>query len=196
MTFSLIYADPPWNYRVWSKKGKGRAAENHYPTMKLEDIQSIRVASIAAADSALFLWVTMPNLIEGIDTMKAWGFEYKTCAFAWVKTTSGGGFRFGLGYYTRANVELCLLGTRGRLTRQAKNVRQLIVAPSLEHSAKPPQIRDRIVSLFGDLPRVELFARPPVPPGWTGLGRDIDGRDISDAIAGYDDLSLFSQEAL
>ena len=76
----LIYCDPPWRYGVWSDKGKGRSAENHYPTMSVDDICRLPVADIAADDCALFMWATFPNLMEAFDVIKAWGFDYKTVA--------------------------------------------------------------------------------------------------------------------
>lgn len=83
--YEVIYADPPWRFRVRTEKGKGRSAENHYPTMKLEDICKLPVKEIAADDSILFMWATFPNLKETFDVIDAWGFDYKTVAFVWVK---------------------------------------------------------------------------------------------------------------
>ena len=111
----VILADPPWHYKVYSKKGAGRSAESHYPTMETSDIMALPVADIAAEDSALFLWVTFPCLQEGLEVLKAWGFEYKTVAFVWVKQNKKSSSLFwGMGYWTRSNVEMCLLGTRGQ----------------------------------------------------------------------------------
>ena len=83
--YEVIYADPPWAFRVRSEKGKGRSAECHYPTMKLEDICALPVREITAEDSILFMWATFPNLREAFDVIDAWGFTYKTVAFVWVK---------------------------------------------------------------------------------------------------------------
>ncbi|GHU58565.1 hypothetical protein FACS1894133_3540 [Clostridia bacterium] len=69
--YSIILADPPWSYRVWGKKGKGRSAENHYPTMSIDDICSLPVAEIADKDCVLFLWSTFPNLIEAFKVVSA-----------------------------------------------------------------------------------------------------------------------------
>ena len=76
--YSVIYADPPWSYR---NKGTRAAADNHYQTMSLLDIQVLPVQDIAADDCALFLWATFPMLREAIETIEAWGFSYKTAAF-------------------------------------------------------------------------------------------------------------------
>ena len=77
--YKAVYADPPWAYKVYSKKGEGRSAENHYHTMDIEEIRSLPVESIADDDCILFLWVTFPCLLEGLSVMKSWGFAYKTC---------------------------------------------------------------------------------------------------------------------
>ena len=109
--YGIVLADPPWRYRSLNR-GRG-GAEDHYPTMALEDIKSIRVP--AADDCALFVWATMPLLREAFAVIQAWGFTYKTVAFCWVKqNTSGVGLFTGLGFWTRANVEVCLLATCGR----------------------------------------------------------------------------------
>ena len=84
MRFQVIYADPPWAYQVYSKKGQGRSAENHYHTMGKEDIYALDVAGIAAEDCVLFLWVTFPCLLEGLEAIRRWGFTYKTLGFCWV----------------------------------------------------------------------------------------------------------------
>ena len=83
--YSIIYADPPWQYKVYSKKGAGRSAESHYPTMSIEDIRALPVGELADRDCALFLWITFPMLLDALSVIKAWGFTYKTVAFAWVK---------------------------------------------------------------------------------------------------------------
>ena len=172
--YSIIYADPPWAYKVWSEKGMGRSAEKHYPTMRIEEICALPVADIAARDSALFLWATCPTLPLAFDVIKAWGFEYKATAFCWVKRNrKSSGWFVGMGHWTRANAELCLLATRGHPHRIAADVRQIIDAPVEEHSKKPDEARDRIVRLMGDLPRIELFARQKAP-GWDVWGNEVD----------------------
>lgn len=185
MKFNIIYADPPWAYRVWSKAtGSGRSAASHYPTLDLESIKALPVQAIAAPDCALFLWATSPNMREAFETIDAWGFTYKTIAFTWIKRNVKAPTLFwGMGYWTRANPEFCLLATRGNPRRVAANVHSVIESPVLRHSAKPPETRDRILQLMGDLPAVELFARPPVPAGWwVPVGNEIDGQDIRDAL--------------
>ena len=172
--YQIIYADPPWNYKVYSKKGLGRSAESHYPTMSIEDICALPVGNLADKDCALFLWVTIPCLLEGLSVLKAWGFTYKTVGFVWVKQNRKADSLFwGMGYWTRSNVELCILATKGHPKRINAAVHQVIVSHIEEHSKKPQEARERIVSLMGDLPRIELFARQSTP-GWDVWGNEVD----------------------
>ncbi|QBQ54948.1 MT-A70 family methyltransferase [Nitrosococcus wardiae] len=172
--YSILYADPPWSFKVWNRDtGSGRSAESHYRTMSLEQIKALPVNEIAEKNSVLFLWAVNPSLPEAIEVMTAWGFTYKTVGFTWVKETMSGKDHVGMGYYTRANAELCLLATKGKpLSRQSRSVRQLIRAKVGRHSEKPAEVRDRIVELFGDLPRLEMFAREKVS-GWDSWGNEV-----------------------
>lgn len=183
MKFDIIYADPPWQYKTYTRKGTvKKSADCHYDCMKPEDIMEIPVSKIASDDSILFLWVTFPLLNEGIETIKRWGFTYKTCGFVWVKRNrKADSYFLGLGFWTRANAELCLIGTKGHPKRVNCGVPQICDARIMEHSRKPDEIRDRIVRLCGEKPRVELFARQKAN-GWVSLGDEIDGMDIRDAI--------------
>ena len=134
--------------------------------MSIQEICNLPISEITEKDAVLFLWVTFPQLPEAFKVMKAWGFSYKTAAFVWVKQNkSGKGFFFGLGYWTRSNAEICLLGVKGHPKRISNKVFQLIVSPLERHSKKPDEARRRIVELMGDLPRIELFARQETP-GW------------------------------
>lgn len=172
--YGVILADPPWAYQ--RKKGQG-VAEDHYPTMPLAAIKALPVGELAATDCALFLWATLPMLPEALDVIHAWGFTYKTAAFVWIKTNRRAGTPFwGLGSWTRANAELCLLATKGRPRRQARNVHQVIFAPVGAHSAKPEEARRRIEALLGDIPRVELFARN-YALGWDVWGNEVFSLD-------------------
>ena len=162
--YSVILADPPWAFRAWSDKGKGRSAEQHYPTMRLEDIKALPVVDLAAEDCVLFLWATYPMLKQAMEVVDAWGFTCKTVAFTWIKQNKKAPSLFwGLGYWTRANAEVCLLATRGNPKRQSAAVHQVILSPVEQHSKKPDAVRERIVALMGDVPRVELFARQQAP---------------------------------
>jgi N6-adenosine-specific RNA methylase IME4 len=174
--YQIIYGDPPWNWRARSAKGEGRSAKKHYPVMDLEAIKRLRVGELAAKNSVLILWATDPLLDRAFEVIRAWGFKYKTVAFYWAKTNRDGSFFMGNGYYTRANVETCLLATRGKgLKRLRADVRRLVVAPRGRHSEKPAEVRRRIERLFGaDLRKIELFARVRVP-GWDAFGNEIEG---------------------
>ena len=147
--YSVIYADPPWRYRVYSKKGLGRSAESHYPTMSLEEIKALPIGELAAKDCVLFMWITFPCMQEALQVLEAWGFEYKTTAFVWIKQNRvSDGLFWGMGYWTRANAELCILATKGHPKRAS-------------------------VQLMGDVPRIELFARQS-PEGWDVWGNEVE----------------------
>ena len=142
--------------------------------MSIEELCALPVAELAAPDSALFLWATFPQLPEALRLIRAWGFAYKTVAFVWLKQNrKSPGWFYGLGFWTRANAEVCLLATRGHPKRCAANVHQFIISPVQEHSRKPEEARDKIMALMGDLPRVELFARQS-PPGWDVWGNEVE----------------------
>lgn len=169
--YQIIYADPPWSYRSGKVKG---AAQNHYPTMSDEQLYQLPVSTLADENSVLFLWCTFPKLPEALQLIKAWGFTFKTVAFVWVKQNrSGNGFFMGLGWWTRSNAEICLLAVKGKPKRKSADVRQLIITPVEQHSRKPELVRECIVELMGDLPRIELFARQTVP-GWDVWGNEVD----------------------
>ena len=171
--YNVIYADPPWKYKTWTEGGG--TAEKHYPTMKLDDIIKMKdtIEKISDNNCILFLWVTFPCLLEGLKVMKEWGFTYKTCGFNWVKRNKKSNtFFFGMGYWTRANSELCLIGTKGTIKRKSNKVFQIVDTPIEEHSKKPDVVRDRIVELVGDMPRIELFARQTAN-NWDCWGNEI-----------------------
>ncbi len=172
--YNLIYADPPWSFKTYSDKGKGRSAERHYPCMGKKEIQELPIPKICEKNCVLFLWVTAPCLLEGIELIEAWGFTYKTVAFTWIKQNrKSDKFFMGMGYYTRSNAEYCLLATKGEiLERKSHSVSSVVVSHLEEHSKKPDVVRERIVELFGDLPRVELFARQQIE-GWDSFGNEI-----------------------
>lgn len=171
--YNVIYADPPWKYNTW-RDGMG-TAEKHYPTMKVESIVGMQniIKNISEKDCILFLWVTFPCLLEGLKVMKEWGFKYKTCGFNWIKRNKvSDTWFFGMGHWTRANSELCLIGTKGTIKRKSNKVSQIIDTHIEEHSKKPNIVRERIVELVGDLPRIELFARQ-TSEGWDSWGNEI-----------------------
>ena len=169
--YAVIYADPPWCYRN-KRRGYG-GAEDHYPTMGLGEIKALQVP--AADNCALFIWGTMPLLQDAFEVIDAWGFTYKTTAFCWVKQNSSGvGLVTGMGYWTRSNVEVCLLATRGRPRPISHRVHSVVISPRRRHSEKPGEVRDRIVQLMGNVPRLEMFARTRTP-GWDVFGNEVKG---------------------
>ena len=182
--FNVIYADPPWTFQTWSDKGKDRSSEKHYNCMSLGAVRALAVPDIAAEDCALFLWATDPLLPEALKLIEAWGFTYKTVAFHWAKLNKSAprllftvpDFFTGMGYWTRANPELCLLATKGKPKRVSMSVQRLVIEPRREHSRKPDEVANRIVSLMGDVPRIELFARQS-RHGWTTWGDEADKFD-------------------
>lgn len=175
--YTVIYADPPWAYRQAGATQKARGtAVKHYPTMTTAEICAMPVREICGGGSACFLWATFPNIGDGIKVLEAWGFEYKTAAFVWVKKNPKNSRNFwGMGAYTRANAEVCLLGVSkdfkaGQQVR-SHSVHQIIEAPFEGHSKKPDEARRRIVELLGDVPRIELFARQRAD-GWDAWGNE------------------------
>jgi N6-adenosine-specific RNA methylase IME4 len=173
--FGAILADPPWAFECWSGAAiPSRVADAHYETAPLEWISSLPVLECAADDCALFLWATMPLLPEALQVITAWGFTYKTCGFTWVKVLPERPRhpRMGMGYWTRANAELCLLATRGNPKRTNADVGQIIAEPIREHSRKPDCVHDRIERLVPGK-YLELFARQSWP-GWTTWGNEAD----------------------
>ena len=171
--YDIIYADPPWYFKTYSDKGNNRSAMLHYNCLDIHDIYNLSVDRISNNDCILFLWVIDPMLPEAMEVIKKWGFKFKTVAFTWVKENKKSeGYFTGLGYWTRANPEMCLLATKGKPKRISKAVRQLIISKRQKHSKKPDEIRDRIIQLCGDLPRIELFARQKVK-GWDCWGDEV-----------------------
>jgi len=180
--YQIIYADPPWRFQNWSMKELAKRGEkwarrhgrSPYNVMDNEDIYNLSINKIMDKNCILFLWATYPKLQEALETIKHWGFEFKTVAFTWVKKNKvSDGFHFGLGYWTRGNPEICLLATKGKPKRKNKCVANLTIERLGEHSEKPKIIRDKIVQLIGDLPRIELFAREKTE-GWDVWGDEVE----------------------
>jgi N6-adenosine-specific RNA methylase IME4 len=172
-TYRTIVADPPWRYGNTSTRG---AAEDHYPTMTIEQLCDLNVNGRAvgdcvADDAHLYLWVTNNFLREGFDVLDGWGFTYKTC-LTWVKP------QIGMGNYFRSVTEHVLFGTRGNLRTQARDIRNVIEAKRQKHSAKPHNFYE-LVEKASPGPYLELFARPdytlfPALNGdWTHWGNEV-----------------------
>ena len=186
--YNIIYADPPWRYKDRArvstkdlKHQKYRGAGGKYDVMTVDQISDLPVKDIAADNCVLFLWITFPFLDGFMDIMDKWGFEYKTVAFTWIKTNSSDSnivytdksFFKGMGSWTRANAEICLLGIKGNPKRVSTTISQLLISHRTKHSTKPLVTRDKIVELCGDLPRIELFSRHIVD-GWDSWGNEIN----------------------
>lgn len=190
--FRAILADPPWHFQCWVETGHsgsklpgggknyGSSRGPTYGTLKENDLTAMPIADMAARDSVLFLWTCWPVLEQSLRLIKSWGFKYKTCGFCWIKANTSqidmfrddATPRMGLGYWTRANSEVCLLATRGKPKRLSPNVRQGIIEPLREHSRKPDGVHDRIERLVSG-PYLELFARQQ-RPNWTCWGNEVD----------------------
>ena len=174
--YSVIVADPPWQFKVWNRDtGQGRSAEAHYRTMTIADICAMPIPDLAEKNCALFLWCVWPSIFDFVPRLlAAWGFKYKTCAFMWVKAKkSGMGHFTGMGYYTRANSEPCLLAVRGSMPVVSHSVSQIVYSPVRKHSQKP-DVYDLIERLYPAGKRLELFARQPWP-GWDRWGNEVEG---------------------
>lgn len=170
--YEIIYADPPWSYND-KMTGHSFSLDHEYETQSKNWIEELPVGGVAEKDSVLFLWVVSPQLQEGLDVMKAWGFKFVTVAFVWSKHTVNGKKVANLGRWTMGNVEMCLLGRKGKPQRICKNIRQLVEEERTVHSKKPDEVRKRIVQLMGDIPRIELFARQKTE-GWDVWGNEIE----------------------
>lgn len=207
--YTLIYLDPPWKYnsRANHKTRFRGGAEGHYPLMTMDEIAALPVGMLAARNAALLMWCTFPYLADQIKLFDHWGFRFRTMLLTWIKLNptgwdqpkddpnykagkeyvlySDGLFHsvfFGVGYYAKSNPEVCLLGMRGQVPTVSNAVSSVIHAPRREHSRKPDEAYRRIEGVFGDVPRIELFARHSAP-GWDVMGNAIDGADIRDTLA-------------
>lgn len=175
--YNIIYADPAWSYYNDSTakpdcttiKGMRRPP---YQVMSSSEIMSLPIEELADDDAILFIWTTDYHLEKCMQVIKAWGFQYKTVGFVWSKKNKNGSQVCFMGAYTmKSGVELCLLATRGKNAHKLvkkHNIKAYIESPRLHHSKKPDEIRDRIVELVGDIPRIELFARQKQMDGMYG----------------------------
>jgi len=174
--YNIIYADPPWHFQNYNNAKAQTNPERHYKTMTMKEISNLPVNEIADDNCVLFMWCTDPLLHKQIPIVEKWGFTYKTVGFHWVKTNkdkSKNLYAIGTGYWTRANNEICILATKGKIGRvKGSNVHRLVVADRQRHSQKPDCVRDKILELCGDLPKIELFARNKTP-GWDVWGNEV-----------------------
>jgi N6-adenosine-specific RNA methylase IME4 len=192
--FKAILADPPWRFETWDGRKfsggnqiradgsviAGGCRGTPYETMTTDAIAALPVADLSAPDCVLFMWATWPTLPAALRLIEAWGFAYKTCGFDWMKAddrqpdmfTDSVPVQVGMGYWTRANSEPCLLATRGKPKRIHADVRMGIIEPRREHSRKPDCVHGRIERLV-EGPYLELFARAP-RSGWAVWGNETD----------------------
>ena len=169
--YNIIYADPPWRYE---RNGVQGAAEQQYPTMRIDELCRLPVAELSEKDSVLFLRATFPKLREALRVIKAWGFEYKSVAFVWLKRNrSGRGWFYGLGFWTRGNAPPRPLAPPAHPNPNSHRVPTALISPLRGHSRKPDEARDKIIELVGDLPRIELFAREKAD-GWDAWGNEVE----------------------
>ena len=171
--YNIIYADPPWGSNTQFGRDKKKGNEQHYPLMDLDKIKELPIGNLCYDNCILFLWVVDAQLFDAKEVIEAWGFNYKTVGFTWIKKTITGKDNFGVGMWTRKNPEMCLIATRGHPKRVNAGIRQLQYHQIREHSRKPDEIREEIVKLCGDLPRIELFARTKTK-GWDVWGNETD----------------------
>ena len=170
--YKIIYADPPWSYNDKSLNRGG--AERHYKTTSINDLCNIDVKSITDDNCILFMWATFPKIAEALRLIDAWGFTYKTNGFTWIKKNKKSLTNFwGMGRWTRSNAEACLIATKGKPKRESMSVHSVVESPIMKHSKKPEHVRELIIELCGDLPRIELFCRDS-PDGWDTWGNECE----------------------
>lgn len=182
MKYQIIYADPPWSYYNDSTVAQDCTTVSGvrrppYPVMSSQDIKDLPIQNIVGDDCVLLIWTTDYHLQKCIEVISAWGFTYKTVGFVWQKLNKSGSPVCFTGAYTlKSGCELCLLATKGNTKGWVKDrkVRALVQSPRQIHSKKPDSVRDDIVRLFGDRPRIELFARDTYD-GWDSFGNQVRG---------------------
>ena len=177
--YNIIYCDPPWKFNNKNTGGSmSSGSANKYSVLNSLQLKEINIPNIAADDCFLFMWwvASMPE--EAIQLVKDWDFTLKTMtAFSWIKKTKNWKDYFGMGFSTRQQQEHCLLATRGKPQRVSASIRQNIRAVNLKHSQKPIEVKDKIIELCGNLPRIELFARKR-DPNWHTWGDELSEGNI------------------
>lgn len=170
--YKIIYCDPAWHYDFG--KSSSRNVNNLYRTDTLQELKEMPIKNLGGKDSVLIMWITYLKLEWLSELLDAWGYKYKTCLFTWIKLNKNNQNIFmGMGYYTRSNAEICIIATKGKpLPRLTHSISQIIITNREEHSKKPAIVREKIVELFGDLPRIELFARQNCD-GWDCWGDEV-----------------------
>lgn len=188
--YQIIYADCPWRYNNQASKfrtSRGKiytgGAINHYEIMSIEEIKELPIQKICENNALLFLWATFPCLEKQLEVFKSWGFKYRTIGFTWIKLDKSKNPSWGLGYYTRSNAEICLIGIRGKgLKLDRHDIHSVIISQKEKHSKKPDEVRSRIEKMYPTVSKIELFASKKVE-GWDAIGYEIDGKDIREALS-------------
>lgn len=160
--YQIIYADPPWSYSDTQKAG-GTAyfgASVRYDTMNNGDIARLPVESLAERNCVLFLWATSPLLPEALKAIESWGFKYKTIAFCWNKQSKHGKWVSNMGRWTMGNIEICLLGVKGKPRRITKNIKQLVIAERKKTQPKTARSGEKDSCVDGRLASYRVI-RPP-----------------------------------
>lgn len=177
--YQIIYADPPWNFGgggVYQDNDRDiRKTSDQYQLTKTTKLKELSVNNIASDNALLFMWTTDQHIPDALDLMNAWGFRYCTVAFYWVKKYSTGSNCYNVGCWTMKSVEQVLLGLKGKpmYLKKKRNVKQLVEAVRTTHSTKPKEVKNRIVDIVGDIPRIELFAREK-SEGWDVWGNEVE----------------------
>jgi len=185
MKYNIIYIDPPWMYN----RTGGQACVTEYKRMTDRDVYTLPIGELADENCALICWMTYPKIEEGVRAVRSWGFEIKTVFTNWIKTNSkSGGVFFGVGSYTKSNGEFAMLCSKGNVAHlrppkeeRDNTISSVLMSPRGEHSSKPKEVRNIITKIFGNKPRIEIFARERVT-GWDAIGYDIDGLDIKESL--------------
>lgn len=178
--YPLAVIDPPWQWLGHTGETSRSAL---YAKLTDDDLCALPMSRLLAPDAVALLWIIDTHVPHALRCVEAWGLTYKTVGFYWTKVRPSGKEHIGLGYYTRANPEQCWIATRGAgIPRVSRAVRRWLHAPSGAHSEKPDAFYTAVEELFGDVPRVDVFARKR-RAGWDAIGNEIDGRDIRDVLA-------------
>ena len=182
--YNVVEADPAWHHKSYSVKGQRRSPSRYYKTMTLEEICALPVKEIAHKNCHLMLWTTQPHLQQSFDVLRAWGFKYSSCYIFWLKLNPksadviwmrASDFHTGMGFTTRKNVEIVLLGRRGSPKRLAKNLPDYLIAARRQHSRKPDAFYDH-VRQYAAGPRISLFTRE-TREGFDSWGDEADKFD-------------------
>ena len=176
--YNIVYADPPWKFSSPKfqdgNRGFGNRVEDRYKTLSIKELCDLPVTKITKDDCILFMWVIDSHLEQSFKVIKSWGFRFATVGFNWVKQYKSGSYCYNFGSYTLKSTELCLIGLKGKLKniKKSNKVKSLVMAERTIHSKKPDEVRNRIIELCEDLPRIELFAREKTE-GWDSWGNEV-----------------------